>query len=79
MEFEKSFWYCVVDVNERPPTTLQCHIFSQSRNMKDQKRHGGGGDNLSTFGHFVPGSTYFVHSFLGYEDLTKKTKFGILL
>ena len=32
---------------------------------------GVGGYNLSTFGHFVPGSTYFVHSFWGYEALTK--------
>ena len=34
----------------------------------------GGGVNLSTFGHFVPGFTYFVHFWGGYEAWTKKIR-----
>ena len=60
---------------------LQFNISSQSGDVKvDQTIHlGGGGYNTSTFGNFLPGSTYCVHSFLGCEALIKnKAKYGIL-
>ena len=68
----KYFWRCVVDVNENPPMKLYCIIFSQLGFMKAQTcLLEGMGYNLSSFGHFVRSSTYFVHSFLRYEALMK--------
>ena len=50
--------------------------FSQWGDMKAQMRHfWEGGYTSSTFGHFVPGSTYFVHSFLGYGSKSEMSAF----
>ena len=76
--FTKSFWYCVIGGDYHPPIKLQCRISSQSVDMTAQLCHfWGWGHNSITFGHSVPGSTYFVHCYLGYEYLIKKIRLSM--
>ena len=68
----------VVHVNYHPPIKFQYFLSSLSwDNEASSAPVLGWGLNSSRFGNFVPGSTYFLQSFLGYETETKNVRLNM--